>query len=111
MKTGFVSAALLSSGLIAGIAADQAPLPPPAARPPAATPPAPKPPPNPASPSAGTAPAAVTEPTLPTIDDPMLAPAPAASQVLTSWRQAIDLVRRRSTNLRTSLARVDEAAG
>ena len=111
MKTAFVSAALLSTSLTAGIASAQAPRPsqptaqPPAARPPAAPPPAPG-----ATSSPGTAPVAATEPTLPTIDDPMLAPAPAAAQVLTSWRQAIDLVRSRSTTLRSSLARVDQAS-
>lgn len=41
----------------------------------------------------------------------MLAPPPPASRVLTSWRQAIDLARRQSTSLKTSLARVDEANG
>jgi len=40
----------------------------------------------------------------------MLAPAPAAAHVLTSWRQAIDLVRKRSTTLRESIARVDQVS-
>jgi outer membrane protein TolC len=114
MKTALVSAALLTTSLIAGIASAQAPRPAqPTAQPraPAATPPAPAVPPAPrASPSVGAAPAAATEPTLPTIDDPMLAPAPPAAQVLTSWRQAIDLVRSKSTTLRSSLARVDQAS-
>jgi outer membrane protein TolC len=56
----------------------------------------------------GTAPA---EPTLPNIEDPMLVPPPPPTRVLMSWREAIDLARRQSTSLRTSLAHVDEGAG
>jgi outer membrane protein TolC len=41
----------------------------------------------------------------------MLAPPPPPTRVLASWREAIDLARKQSTSLKTSAARVDEAAG
>jgi outer membrane protein TolC len=41
----------------------------------------------------------------------MLAPPPPPARVLQSWREAIELARRQSPSLRTSLARVDEANG
>ena len=41
----------------------------------------------------------------------MLAPAPPPARVLQSWREAIELARRQSPSLRTSLARIDEANG
>jgi outer membrane protein TolC len=41
----------------------------------------------------------------------MLAQPPPPKRVLASWREAIDLARKQSTSLRTSLARVDEGAG
>ncbi|HEX6764079.1 MAG TPA: TolC family protein [Polyangiaceae bacterium] len=111
MKTAFVPAALLAC-LVPALAAAQPPRPaaPPVApaapaTPRAATPPA-------AAPGAAPAPAtAQTEPTLPNIEDPMLVPPPPPAKVLMSWREAIDLARRQSTSLRTSLAHVDESAG
>lgn len=49
------------------------------------------------------------EPNLPTIDDPMLEPAPRATQVVTSWRQALELVRAHSVDVRSSVVRVERA--
>ncbi len=70
--------------------------------------------PSPGTPATAAAPAgsaapAVGEPVLPNIDDAMLAPAPAPQHVLQSWREALGLVRSRSTPLRTSLAQIDIA--
>jgi multidrug efflux system outer membrane protein len=53
--------------------------------------------------------AAPAEPTLPNVEDPMLVPAPPAPHVLQSWREAIGLLRSRSTSLRTQLAQVEVA--
>jgi outer membrane protein TolC len=50
-------------------------------------------------------------PNLPTIADPMLDPLPAPKRTLTSWQQALKLVRTRSTNLRSTLAQVKQATG
>ena len=61
-----------------------------------------------AAPAAGSA-TAVEEPKLPTVDDPMLAPAPRAAQMITSWRQALELVRAHSVDVRSSVARVERA--
>jgi multidrug efflux system outer membrane protein len=59
---------------------------------------------------ASTAPAAVPgEPALPNVEDPMLAPPPAPAHVITSWREALALLRSRSTQLRSQLAQVDVA--
>jgi multidrug efflux system outer membrane protein len=41
----------------------------------------------------------------------MLAPAPPPARVLQSWREAIELARKQSPSLRTSLARIEEANG
>lgn len=60
----------------------------------------------PASPPSATEPAA-----LPDIKDPMLVPLPPAEGNLGSWKQAIDLVRSRSTTLRISRAQVEQAEG
>src|SRR6188474_1855613 len=103
MKTALVSVALLGT-LISGPAFAQAPAPPPRPKTPATgQAPAPQP---------GTTVAAppIAEPTLPAVDDPMLIPPPPATRMLGSWRDAIELARRQSTSLKTSLARVDEAA-
>ena len=92
----------LSSGALA-----QATKPAPAAP---AAPAAPKP--APAAPVATpstSSPPTPAEPTLPNIDDAMLAPPPAATHVLTSWREALAVLRSNSPNLRTSLAQVDIA--
>lgn len=45
----------------------------------------------------------------PPVDDPMLAPAPAPGRVLSSWREAMSLVRSRSTDLRIAIDRVTQA--
>lgn len=114
MKKAYVPAALLTS-LLTGLAAAQAPRPAAPAPTPAPAPaPAQQPPgtrPAAVAPGAATAPTAPTEPTLPAVDDPMLAPPTPPKRVLGSWREAIELARKQSTSLRTSLARVDEAAG
>jgi outer membrane protein TolC len=111
MKTAFVSAALLGA-LVSAPAFAQAPAP--APRPP--TPAAPARPTAPGTapataPAAPAEPTATPEPQLPTVDDPMLAPAPPPVRVLQSWREAIELARKQSPSLRTSLARIDEASG
>lgn len=43
------------------------------------------------------------------VDDPMLAPMPPAGKTVTGWREALKLVRDRSTDLVTALAAVDRA--
>jgi outer membrane protein TolC len=65
-------------------------------------------PPATSTPSASAAPA-VAQPELPNIEDPMLAPAPAPIHILNSWREALELLRSRSTQLRTQFAQVDVA--
>ncbi len=70
-----------------------------------------------AQPAPASAPAAPTSsaeapssPALPDIADPMLVPPPAASHVLRSWRDAVALVRRSSSSLKSALARIQQAA-
>lgn len=46
---------------------------------------------------------------VPEVNDPMLIPIDAPSQVLGSWRQALSLIRTRSTSLATAQARIREA--
>jgi outer membrane protein TolC len=70
---------------------------------------APLPPPE-ATP-AGEATAPVTLPAAPTIDDPMLAPMPPAGHVIATWEETLDLIRNRSTDLRTSYDEVRRAEG
>lgn len=69
------------------------------------------PPTTPAAPGAATAPSipAAPEPKLPEVDDPMLAPPPAASKELSSWRQGVSLIRTRNNTLKQSLAAVEVA--
>jgi multidrug efflux system outer membrane protein len=64
-----------------------------------------------AAPGATPAPSATTvaEPTLPDIADPMLEPPPAPAHVLTSWRDALSMVKSSSTSLRSALARIEQA--
>ncbi|QSQ21762.1 TolC family protein [Pyxidicoccus parkwayensis] len=45
------------------------------------------------------------------VSDPLLEPVPAAPVQVSSWREAMDLLRQRSTDLRTALAQVESAAG
>jgi outer membrane protein TolC len=80
--------------------------------------PAPRPAPAPAAPGPGVGPAAAsteapaappTEPTLPQISDDMLAPVPPAQNVLSSWREAVRLLRDNSSTLRTLRAQQDVA--
>jgi multidrug efflux system outer membrane protein len=71
-------------------------------------------PPAPSAPAAGSArPAASTPsapiPPPPQVSDPMLAPAPPAPRVLSSWREALDLLRNRSTTLKIALDQVLQA--
>jgi len=74
------------------------------AKPPQAPPPFLEPP-------AGAATAPVELPPPPTIDDPMLAPMPPASKNLSTWEEALDLIRARSTDLRIAYDEVERAAG
>ena len=68
-----------------------------------------------ATPPAAPAPATVAapvppaEPVLPQITDDLLAPAPPATNVLQSWREALRLLRQNSTTLRTLQAEQDVA--
>jgi multidrug efflux system outer membrane protein len=59
----------------------------------------------------GAASAPVALPPAPTIDDPMLAPMPPAPHVIATWEQTLDLIRNRSTDLRTSYDEVARAEG
>lgn len=52
---------------------------------------------------------AAPEPKLPEVDDPMLAPPPAPSHELSSWRQGVSLIRQRNNSLKQSLATVEVA--
>ncbi len=85
----------------------------------AQTPPAANP--APAAPAAAPVPAApgaapvgppttVAEPTLPQITDDMLAPVPPATNVLSTWREAIKLLRDNSSTLRSLRAQQDIAS-
>jgi outer membrane protein TolC len=54
---------------------------------------------------------AATMPAPPPVDDPMLAPVPPPRRVVSSWAEAQQLLRQRSTNLKTALAQVLQAEG
>ncbi|MCP3143020.1 TolC family protein [Pyxidicoccus xibeiensis] len=45
------------------------------------------------------------------VSDPLLEPVPPAPVQVSSWEEALGLLRQRSTDLRTALARVESAAG
>ncbi len=45
------------------------------------------------------------------LNDPMLVPVPQAGKVLTDWKQALNLILARSTNLATALQEVERAEG
>ncbi|NVJ27142.1 MULTISPECIES: TolC family protein [Myxococcus] len=47
----------------------------------------------------------------PEVSDPLLTPMPPAPIQVKSWEEALNLVRQRSTDLRTALAQVESAAG
>lgn len=57
------------------------------------------------------APSAPATPFQPQVSDPLLAPVPPAPVQLSSWDEALGLLRQRSTDLRTALAQVEAAAG
>ncbi|HEY3234129.1 MAG TPA: TolC family protein, partial [Polyangiaceae bacterium] len=65
------------------------------------------------APAPAPAPATAPEPSpaLPVIDDPMLKPPPPALNTLTTWREALRMVRARSTSLKTSIAEIEVANG
>jgi len=65
----------------------------------------------PPSPAPTAAPAPVVLPPAPTIDDPMLAPMPPAPTAIGTWEQTLDLIRNRSTDLRTAFDEVLRAQG
>jgi multidrug efflux system outer membrane protein len=56
-------------------------------------------------------PAPEAEPKMPEVNDPMLLPVQAPLHQLTSWRQALVLVRQRSTARRISQAQLEQAEG
>jgi outer membrane protein TolC len=60
-------------------------------------------------PPAPVQPAVPVRPKAPPVDDPLLAPAPRPARVLSSWADAVEYVRTRSTDLRTSLDQVLKA--
>jgi multidrug efflux system outer membrane protein len=62
---------------------------------------------GPAAGSPSAIPVAVPPP--PEVKDPMLAPVPPAKRVLTSWREAVALLRARSTDLKTAVDQVLQA--
>jgi outer membrane protein TolC len=67
---------------------------------------------TPASPAAAAPsapPAASAVPPPPAVSDPMLAPVPPAKRVLASWRDALEYLRARSTNLKIALDQVIQA--
>jgi outer membrane protein, multidrug efflux system len=67
------------------------------------------PPPAPLTTPAPPAPPPVTIPPAPKVDDPMLAPMPAAAKNVATWQEALDLVRARSTDLRIAYLDVTRA--
>jgi outer membrane protein TolC len=53
----------------------------------------------------------VAPPELPDVSDPMLTPIPPPARVVTSWRQALELVRSRSTSLALARSEIERARG
>jgi outer membrane protein, multidrug efflux system len=93
----------LATATLAPLASAQTPPPPTTPRGAAPTQPAPA--------AAPAAPAAAqgTDPTLPSVEDPMLEPSPPPQHVIQSWQEALGLVRSRSVPYRTALAQIDVA--
>ncbi len=60
-------------------------------------------------PSPSEIPATAGEINLPNVDDPMLGPVAPPQNVLTTWQQALALVRQNSTTLKSAAARVQQA--
>jgi outer membrane protein TolC len=84
--------------------------PPPVTAPPAAPPPLVLP--APLSPTPGAPMAGLPAlPPPPEVSDPLLAPVPPPKRILSSWAEANDLLRARSTNLRVALDQVLQAEG
>ncbi|MGH7269339.1 MAG: TolC family protein, partial [Polyangiaceae bacterium] len=54
---------------------------------------------------------AISVPPPPEVSDPMLAPVPPPKRIIASWQEAVQLLRARSTDLRTSLDQVLQAEG
>jgi outer membrane protein TolC len=100
---------LASATITQATAAQPAPAPAPAPARPAAAP-GPRAPAAAAAPSPAAASPGLAEPKLPDVDDPMLAPPVEAPRLLRSWQEALTLLRTQSPALKTSLARVDQAA-
>src|SRR5688572_15258241 len=57
------------------------------------------------SPAAGAASTAAAGPTMPEVNDTMLAPVEMPPQILSNWQQALELVRSRSTSVASARAR------
>jgi multidrug efflux system outer membrane protein len=70
---------------------------------------APAPPGAPGGTPSTAAPASAPDPTVPDVSDPMLEPPPAPAHVLTSFREALSMVKSSSTSLRSALARIEQA--
>src|SRR5580658_1334350 len=73
------------------------------------TPGAPQPSAASSAPSTSSSSAALTVPLPPPVDDPMLTPVPPPNRVLTSWQEAVSLLRARSTDLKIALDQVLQA--
>ncbi|MFP2933605.1 TolC family protein, partial [Pyxidicoccus sp. 3LG] len=101
MNAPLLAALLTCSGLPPGLLLAQAE-PGPAVR--QSTPGAPTPPPS-------SVPLETPAPIQLEVSDPLLEPVPPAPKQVSSWAQALDLLRQRSTELRTALAQVESAAG
>jgi outer membrane protein TolC len=72
---------------------------------------APPPIPLPSTGPAGAATSPVALPPPPTINDPMLAPMPPCSRNVSTWEETLELIRARSTDLRTAYDEVVRADG
>ncbi|WNG23648.1 TolC family protein [Cystobacter fuscus] len=64
-----------------------------------------------ASPAPAPPPEAAAQPPQPEVSDPMLAPVAPAPVQVGSWDEALQMLRQRSTELGTALARVESASG